>query len=145
MAKRPQGSATLPEPPSHEAAKRLSLQKPAGVIDGRKARYKGRRVQFNTRVSENFTREFDAAMMAELEAAAARGDGRQLSRPYFLELLLATWKRQQGEAVAPFGLSPAALEGARAIAAKTGWELSQVIEDALVARCKDLQIGNRSK
>jgi len=64
---------------------------------------------------------------------------------YFLELLLATYKRSSGAGVNPFGLSEAALKGAEMIAERMGWPLSQVVEDAIAARCRDFNIAKGKK
>jgi len=125
----------LPEPPQAGPSP-VNLNAPASKVDGRAARTTGRGVQFNTKVRPDFLERFDKMMTAESERL-----GRSLSRPYFLELMLAVWSRAKGGDVAPFGLSEPALKGAEMIAEKTGWPLAQVIEDAIAARVKELGVA----
>ena len=127
----------LPEPPKvNEATFDIRKDK----VDGRARRRTGRDAQFNTRVRTEFIEKFDAAMAEECERL-----GMPFSRPYFLELLLTSWNKNKGNEVTPFGLSKVSLEGALAIADQMGWELEQVLEDALVARCRDLQLTKKSR
>jgi hypothetical protein len=103
-------------------------------VDKRK-RKTGRTVQFNTKVQPKFLEDFDAVMTEEAERLE-----RNISRPYFLELLLASWQREKGNPIPPFGLSDRAMNAAKQMAARTGWDLATVIEDAMVMRARDLGI-----
>ena len=131
-------SADLPTPPPTETTRPVVFAKKP---DGRRKPAGSKRTkQFNTKVVPGFLVKFDAAMQLESDRL-----GREVSRPYFLELLLASWESGKGAAVAPFGLSSASLDGAKAIQDLTGWELGLIVEDALVARARELGVGTKKK
>ncbi len=136
--KRGQGPQ-LPEPPKAESST-VRLDRHAGHIDGRTARATGRTKQFNPRVRPEFLERFARAQAKEEDRA-----GEKITQAYFLELLLANHERSTGADVNPFGLSEAALKGAELIAKRMGWPLSQVIEDAIAARCRDFNIAKGRK
>jgi hypothetical protein len=132
--KQPQ-AAKFPEAPEAKDST-IRLDRRAGYVDGRKAKATGRTKQFNPRVRPEFLERFQEAQAREEERA-----GEKITQAYFLELLLANYERSMGDAVNPFGLSEAALKGADLIADKMGWPLSQVVEDAIAARCRDFNIA----
>jgi len=124
---------SLPEPAKDGASLLTTTRLASGKVDGRSARRTHRIIQFNTKVRPEFLDSFDAAMSEEANRLQL-----PISRPYFLELLLTSWQREKGKAIAPFGLSGPTLAAAEAIAKKMGWDISDVIVDALAARCRDL-------
>ncbi len=136
--KRGQGGQ-LPEPPK-PGNSTMRLDRQVGHTDGRSARATGRTKQFNPRVRPEFLERFAQAQALEEERA-----GEKITQAYFLELLLANHERSAGAVVNPFGLSEAAMKGAELIAERMGWPLSQVIEDAIAARCRDFNITEGKK
>jgi len=129
----------LPEPPK-PGNSTVRLDRRVGHVDGRTARATGRTKQFNPRVRPEFLERFAQAQSGEEERA-----GEKITQAYFLELLLANYERSTGADVNPFGLSEAALKGAELVAERMGWPLSQVIEDAIAARCRDFNIAKGKK
>ena len=127
---------TNPIPVPETAAKYTApVQRPD---NGRKARKTGRTKQFNPRVTPQFMERF-----SEAKAEEASRLGEDITQPYFLELLLATYERAHGhKEVRPFGLSEPAFDAAKAIADHMGWSLSAVIEDAIAARFQRFSIAN---
>ena len=123
---------SLPEP-AKDAGTNTIPRHASGKLDGRSARRTNRIIQFNTKVRPEFLDSFDAAISEEANRLQL-----PISRPYFLELLLAAWQRERGKPMAPFGLSGPTLVAAEAIAKKMGWDISDVIIDAIAARCRDL-------
>lgn len=127
---------SLPEPAKNSASSNATLRLASGKVDGRSARRTNRIIQFNTKVRPEFLDSFDAAMSEEANRLEL-----SISRPYFLELLLAAWQREKGNPMAPFGLSGPTLAAAEAIANKMGWDVSDVIVDAIASRCRDLGLA----
>lgn len=112
-------------------------QAPLGQkIDGRKVNKHVRTKQFNTKVRDGFLEDLDAALE---QFCRAKGLD-DVSRGYFLEVLLYNWMQANGNEVRPFGLPPLALAHAEAIADRMSWSVAQAIEDAIAARCKNLNI-----
>ncbi len=125
---------SLTEPPKPEEKKaRLNRH---GEVDGRVARKGNRNRQFNPRVRDAFFVQFQS-LQDELQEQSEE----KVTQAYVLELLLATYRRAAGREVNPFGLSDAAMRGAELIAERLGWPLSQVLEDAIAARCRDFNIA----
>lgn len=102
----------------------------------RKDKSQQRSEQFNTKVRKEFMKHLDEAL--QQFCSDKRLD--TVSRGYFLEVLLYNWMQAHGKEVRPYGLPPLALEHAEAIADRMSWTVEQAIEDAIAARCKDLQI-----
>lgn len=126
---------SLPETPKPEHST-VRLDKRRDEDDGRKARKTGRTKQFNPRVTPEFLGQFAVAQAKEEERV-----GEKITQAHFLEILLANHARSTGEEVKPFGLSEAAMKGAQLIADRMGWPLSQVVEDAIAARCRDFNLA----
>ncbi|MFY9639543.1 MAG: hypothetical protein WCD20_04825 [Rhodomicrobium sp.] len=128
--------AGFPEPPKAADSTLQVVSRP----DGRTARATGRTKQFNPKVRPQFMERF-----AEAQAREEEELGERVTQAYFLELLLARYEKDHGKSVGPFGLSEAALAGAEAIAEKMKWDLSQVVEDAIAARCRELDLAKTTK
>ena len=127
--------SNMPEPPRPETST-VRLDRPVGHVDGRKARATGRTKQFNPRVRPEFLDQFNRARALEQDRS-----GEPMSQAQFLEELLANYQRSVGLEVKPFGLSDITYQGAMQIAERLGWPLGRVLEDAIAARLRDLNLA----